>query len=167
MRILGHPSSQARHEQSDQPSLHHIRLIIDLHLLRHPLLLLKQRVQLHILRLARKRRHLPLGPRLGKHTHYGDLVVQHGCRVVQLPRCGEGDALQVGEVERFVGAEEARVGSEGLAFVVAHVGPFSKVGLGDGFGPAETVSTWETGLEYWWGGGGLTVGFGVRGVCRS
>lgn len=76
--------------------------------------------------------------------------------------------MQVGEVERFVGAEEARGGEEGLAFMVAHVGPFAEIGLGNRFGAADTVSALGAGVGFCEGGvGGLTVGGGARGVCRS
>ena len=43
----------------------------------------------------------------------------------------EGLAVEVGEVEGFVGAEEAGRGNEGLAVVVLEVGPVTKVGPRD------------------------------------
>lgn len=96
---------------------------------------LQQRRQVWVVFRIGKTLRLELRPSPGVDADDGDPVVQDGGGVGGGRGGGrQRRAYHVGEIERFVGAEDAGGGEEGFAVVVLRAGPVAEVGFRGLFG---------------------------------
>ena len=131
--------ADATHEQADEHVLEPVRLDVDVHVLRDVPVFLEQLRQGRVLRGARERLGLVLGPGPAEDGDDGRLAHERGSRVALRAAFAleQRSAVQVREIERDVALEEARRREESLALVELQVAPVAEIGSAKLFLPVK------------------------------